>query len=402
MTACVWVSRRRILHSLLTLLKHELHCTTMKRNKINENNSPFQQLVFTTRQELGRNQSQASTSSITSSPLSGQSLTSSFNATPAHEVTTVAIIKPKKKRIRLKTERRREQCRINQARYRNRQRDEVVDLQSSVNMLKEQIDQLRLQRQTLSTRVISFDFASPIVCEYFRLFQSGMCVKPMNDAERGQEQRQFEFLTSALDRNLHVIDETGRSIFMEQIRRFSLYYGDMDLKVQTMECMQSSSETTRMRARYLFYLTITITTIEQVFPHLEYHPAIKWRLLGKRLYFPASVTFDVNHCYRITGVEWSLDFVAGLSTILSLPEVALVLQQASIKNNALLTQEVSEMECEVLVSEVEYEVNHHLNGDSEVQYSLSSNDRESTTYEILHLPDGEYLHDGKGDDYMMV
>jgi hypothetical protein len=61
---------------------------------------------------------------------------------------------PKKLRARVKTARRMHQCRINQARYRNKQRARELELEKSIQQLKAEINQLESKRVLLADEVL--------------------------------------------------------------------------------------------------------------------------------------------------------------------------------------------------------------------------------------------------------
>ncbi|KAF4325285.1 hypothetical protein BBO99_00000402 [Phytophthora kernoviae] len=78
--------------------------------------------------------------------------------------------KTKHKRIRIKTEKRREQCRNNQARYRNRQRGMVNSLDDSIQVLYQEIKKLDVQYQALCYGIQTKQTIWSTAVEYFHLF----------------------------------------------------------------------------------------------------------------------------------------------------------------------------------------------------------------------------------------
>lgn len=81
---------------------------------------------------------------------------------------SVAPPGPKKPRTRVKTARRMQQCRINQARYRNKQRARELDLEKTIERLRVQIQQLERRRLQLVEQGSRLDLqgqpAPPCVC----------------------------------------------------------------------------------------------------------------------------------------------------------------------------------------------------------------------------------------------
>ncbi|ETM54962.1 hypothetical protein L914_01768, partial [Phytophthora nicotianae] len=68
---------------------------------------------------------------------------------------------------------RRERCRINQARYRKRQRQHAENLDESIRTLQEEIRELGTQRQNILRRAPTNESVWIIATEYFRLFRYG-------------------------------------------------------------------------------------------------------------------------------------------------------------------------------------------------------------------------------------
>ncbi|KAG1695805.1 hypothetical protein DVH05_019144 [Phytophthora capsici] len=83
------------------------------------------------------------------SPSASRIIQSPVQAEPTGSVGSSFAFQPNKKRIRLKTQRRREQCRANQARYRQKQLDHAKSIEDAVQKLRADIPVLELQRNRL-------------------------------------------------------------------------------------------------------------------------------------------------------------------------------------------------------------------------------------------------------------
>ncbi|KAL4174167.1 hypothetical protein KRP22_006107 [Phytophthora ramorum] len=68
---------------------------------------------------------------------------------------------------------RRERCRINQARYRKRQRKHAEDLDEGIRKVQEEIENLEAQRQTILRCAPTNESVWVVATEYFRLFRYG-------------------------------------------------------------------------------------------------------------------------------------------------------------------------------------------------------------------------------------
>lgn len=75
---------------------------------------------------------------------------SSDESSSSSMATKLITSPPKKLRARVKTERRMQQCRINQARYRSKQRARELELEKSIQRLKAEIKQLESKRVLLA------------------------------------------------------------------------------------------------------------------------------------------------------------------------------------------------------------------------------------------------------------
>ncbi|TYZ60323.1 hypothetical protein PybrP1_012276 [[Pythium] brassicae (nom. inval.)] len=244
----------------------------------------------------------------------------------------------RKKRIRVKTERRREQCRANQARYRNKQRDHAVVLAERVEELRAEVRLLAQQRRGGS--------AMGVATEYFRLFRHGLAADepaaPTVLAAAPFRQQQLAFLRSSTAPKLQLgWDVGGVDALVEQWRRYSQYHDDLVLElesafeVDTVALNESVSKTIHAAAS----LTVTITpeTIARVFPHLASGAAdacrLKDRLVGARVSYPWIVVFEFDERCIIQRLTNSVDFVAPLMAVLrSVEEVLAVLEGARVQH----------------------------------------------------------------------
>lgn len=118
-------------------------------------------------------------------PFAQQTASSTCSSSPgvggnADPTASSTVTKPKRKR--LYTERRREQCRSNQARYRDRQRGFTRDLEDRVHRLRESVQKLTMERYTLCYGVQTKNNVWNVVVEYFRIFRHGYLEMMPSDA----------------------------------------------------------------------------------------------------------------------------------------------------------------------------------------------------------------------------
>ncbi|KAL3657731.1 hypothetical protein V7S43_017304 [Phytophthora oleae] len=214
---------------------------------------------------------------------------------------------PKQKRIRPKTQRRREQCRAKQARYRQKQLDHAKSIEDS----PERNRLLYGGQQSVWN----------VVVKYFHTFRFGVPVPlPQEEDTEGQSQvfdnaemkHQLAFLRSCMTEDWRLYSSTFQSLYfqLEKIER-------------TSDRFVSVSATLSM--------TVSETTLEKVFPLLE-DRSLCSRLLGWRLQFPCSLSFewDVTVC-RVSRLEATMNFMTPLMRAVgNLNDIATVLENALI------------------------------------------------------------------------
>ncbi|RLN93639.1 hypothetical protein BBJ28_00018087 [Nothophytophthora sp. Chile5] len=269
-------------------------------------------------------------------PSIGQS--KSFAASPT--------VKPKRKRIRIKTQRRREQCRANQARYRMKQTGYEKELEAEVFRLRAEIPLLEMQR----TRLRSGGQQSvwTVVVEYFHQFRNGIQMplqNPKNHSglvewlQGSEAQHQLVFLRSTMASNVALGELCGVDVLMEQWRRYSMYFADLHFQLERME---KTSEDL-MTASASLIVTVTESTLQHVFPSLVERErvgsgegaegvSLGAKLLGQRLIIPCTVRFDWDDVSsRVVRLETTMNFLSPLCQALgSLTDATFVLEHALI------------------------------------------------------------------------
>ncbi|TMW58207.1 hypothetical protein Poli38472_011795 [Pythium oligandrum] len=328
------------------------------------------------------------------------------NATATQHSTP--LVKPKRKRIRLKTERRREQCRRNQARYPDRQRLQVLELETEVDDLRAEVERLEEQRRSLYYSVNLRDASAKVVMEYFRLFRHGLDIDrhvraPLIPPLVRQRQsalltKQFSFLETVVADNVRVDEVFGRDIFIDQTKCYATYYDDTLLRLHTLDCVSIGAEAvTTVHVTHILELTITPTTIRRVFPHVHDKAQLKWKLLGYRLRCPASGTFVFNEEQTASSVDWTIDSVTGLLNIQTIEEVGFVLQDAQIVRDAYLISDKHDgTSSNIPARECSYD-----RGPFQLDEAMES--RQPPPPFVFRQEDGAVMmHDGKEGDVVML
>lgn len=298
-------------------------------------------------------QSSSSLSTVDSSAPESYSTAGRAIETAISPATATEEKLPKKKRIRIKTDRRREQCRANQARYRNKQRGEAAVLEERVEQLRAEVSNLERQRQLQYRGADASELPMQIVMEYFRLFRHGLSFEETDEAAaRPSGSQQVAFLQSAMATDLHYGDFRGVDVLIEQWRRYSRLHGDLAFELESAFSVEKNAVASH-RASYTIHataslmLTITQATIQHVFPHVEPLAQLKARLLGKRVRYPCSLVFEFDESDKVQVLVCSMDYVVSLQQVLgNVYEVAALLANARIRYDFFLLGEGEELEKE--------------------------------------------------------
>ncbi|KAL4158647.1 hypothetical protein PRNP1_004423 [Phytophthora ramorum] len=260
--------------------------------------------------------------------------------------------KKKPKRIRVKTERRRLQCRANQARYRQKQLTNNKTLEHTVQALRANIPVLELQRNRLQYGG-NQDIWN-VVVEYFHNFRFGALMtlpetlegrahKSINEIkyrENAETKRQLAFLRSSMTENVMLGERSGVETLMKQWLLYSLSFQNLYFRLERVE--RTNDQFVSVTA--VLNVTVSEETLRGVFPHLLNRDAfedevgmakaasLRSRMIGQRLLLPCSLCFewDASIC-RVVRLETTVNFVKPLTNVLgNLSDVAMVLEGARI------------------------------------------------------------------------
>ncbi|KAG3141020.1 hypothetical protein PC128_g25066 [Phytophthora cactorum] len=249
---------------------------------------------------------------------------------------------------RLKTARRREQCRINQARYRLKQDRKSQLLRETVLKLQEEIPLLEMQRDRILFGAKQSIYN--VVVEYFHLFRHGLrSLRQVNRRQFAQNtdaQQQLVFLRSSLSSNINIGDRYGVDALVEQWQRYSSYFRDLHFQLEHME------EVVKNLAVVAASLSVTVTdtSLQNVFPHLlsgyggtgngieVAATSLGKTLLGRRLLLPCSLYFEWDEASsHVVRLEMTVDFLTPISRVLgSLTDAAFALSQALITRDCAI------------------------------------------------------------------
>ncbi|GMF46547.1 unnamed protein product [Phytophthora fragariaefolia] len=260
----------------------------------------------------------------------------------------VQTIEEKVKLLEMKKAIRLEQCRTNQARYRNRQRILEKQLNNAVQLLREELQGLRVKRQRLHFSEKTNRSPWAIVSEVFRLldssFHSPWDMTSVDEMRKDSEKQQsLKALEKSFTHDVSMGSVTGMNAVLEQLRRYSLYFGEPKIQLKRVESVAPGVLTASARLS----LTVTEFTLHSVFPHLgttnsngggggvDKHQTLPEKLLGQRLNCSCDMTFFIDEANgRVVRLVTNINFAESLFQLLGGAD-----EVADVLGKALLTAE---------------------------------------------------------------
>lgn len=241
------------------------------------------------------------------------------------------------RRVRsLRTQRRREQCRVNQARYRAKQNESFRQLEQAVVCLREEIALFSMLHALMVQGVPRTAFPARVVDEYFTRFRNGLpganlTVPAFTTNQPGSRAssavcdvytRHAAFLRAVLTPEVELGDGlAGPDAALEQWWRYSAYHKHVFFDLLRLESLPSVDElfSTRLLATGRLVVVPDRHTITYVFPRLE-RSQLAERLLGQPLQVGVRIEFEfyetTTGMHQITRMITDVDLVAGLLRVL--------------------------------------------------------------------------------------
>ncbi|KAG6622737.1 BZIP transcription factor [Phytophthora cinnamomi] len=242
---------------------------------------------------------------------------------------------------------RRERCRINQARYRLRQRKHMEELDKSIRQVQEQIQDLETRRQDILRCTPTNESVWVVATKYFRLFQYGFMAPvmvPESSSSKSssfllattknqdpltlkQSNVQLEFLNESMVQEVTDGVVCGAKALMENWKLLSRYHGDVHYQLKRLEQFGEDS----LYAVTTISVHLTENTLRHVYPHLYVeHSTLAAKLLNQRLVMRGTVHFDWDNASgRVVRVESKVDALTPMLKLVgSLENVAAVFEKA--------------------------------------------------------------------------
>ncbi|GMF64947.1 unnamed protein product [Phytophthora lilii] len=253
-------------------------------------------------------------------------------------------------------ERRREQSRTRQLRYLQRKRQYENDLQSSVDTLQSDVRGMELQLQFLRTgepcpcscptssinslppsltpTTTSSNFLQTArdLVHCFRFGFSTTASPPWIPCSSSCEE-QIHFVQNAMHPDVLHGELRGQNSFLEQWRRYTAFFGSLELHPHNFALLPSANSHAVCRAQLTLSLQLVMASFQHVFPHLlqPQHSSLLGCLLNHQIRVPTTLQLQFDARGRVCRCDSALDFVAALRPLLnSYADVANVLQRAHI------------------------------------------------------------------------
>ncbi|CAI5731370.1 unnamed protein product [Hyaloperonospora brassicae] len=291
---------------------------------------------------------------ITSAKKRRPSVTTRTTTTAAPAVTTRATTtsgnhytccpdKPRRGRRRLlhddeqRKARRKAQCRLNQRRYRARQRGIISTLSLETGGLNGYLQDLCDYRDFLTSYlmhernfVAGFDEERPVLVAkyYLRTFRAGFA---LHSTESSALQESFVRLVCAPDLIAHGATADGIDALLLQLKRYTSYHGTFDMRPQDVRVLVAPSQATKqstkhealwiVQARGRVKLRLSRDTLMLVYPHiLQHHDQLAQRVVGQTIEPEFTVTFYFDANAKVTKLDQHIDFAGAFSQLLGVAE----------------------------------------------------------------------------------
>lgn len=220
-----------------------------------------------------------------------------------------------------------------QQRYREKQRQYVDRLESSVKCLRIEVDKRLIARHKAQVRFqeylsgMSFQSgamqASDILScmrEYVMVFESG------------NRDQQANFLVSATCSQVRFEDRIGRDFLLQYWTNFAYFFSDFSLEKceYNVDCLNQDVKVGRVSAMLVIRPPCQLWT--NIFPHTLSNKRLRDRILQtSTVRLPLTVVFHFDMHGKVSRYNPTIDFVAGLFTaIRNYQDVASMLETANI------------------------------------------------------------------------
>lgn len=240
---------------------------------------------------------------------------------------------------------RRQRNRMHQAMHKMKQQKKVMNLEINIRQLREEVQQLKLQKEVISAGVSTITTVWSVAVEYFRLFRNGYkapisTLHPLasNGSLQPREssvQRDFFLATMAED----VAGDTGYGVesLMENWMQLSLYHDAIEIELVRLDVGPGGDLIATVRSA----TTMSEKVLRHGFPHLfdngDWTP-LAARLLNQRIVMQGAVSFIWDkEGGRVVSLQYIVDMLTPIMQLLgSLEDAAHVFDRAHVSPESRL------------------------------------------------------------------
>uniref|UniRef100_H3GNP8 BZIP domain-containing protein n=1 Tax=Phytophthora ramorum TaxID=164328 RepID=H3GNP8_PHYRM len=229
----------------------------------------------------------------------------------------------------------RERRRVNQARYRKKQRMLTLALESANSKLRQEVEELKLKRCNTHIGIPTTQTVWTVAMHYFRIFRFGLRSPPplLRDFV-------LSFLQNAMAPDVTDGSICGVDALLENWSLFSVYFDNINIQLERLEIGGSVN---LVMATTTTTVTISADTLRRVFPHLvanEEGNSLATKLQGRCISMRGSVLFtwdDKNDC--VASMQSRSDMLTPLLQLLgNLEDVSRVFDSALVTPECRLTR----------------------------------------------------------------
>ena len=238
--------------------------------------------------------------------------------------------------------RRRQVCKVNQRRYRERKRQHEQSIQDDIKELQDKIARARslnfgLRQNLLSHCANHAQFRQDTMTRYFTLFHRGVTSRSRSD--------QLRFLEANTSANFQLQGPEyppGPVYLLKQWQRYSLMFPNLKIDFQLVTSMCASGEV--VQGHVMVHLPITRRMLEKLYPHVMYNAALVQHVVGKTLhhkhtqtmYFGDQGKVEFMYVENRLAEAWKAVLAPSFFTAETL---ALIMGQSKIENHLIQTQD---------------------------------------------------------------